>query len=157
MWHLISCPIWCGLSVCVCVCVRACICVFIHIFHWLYTNVHGTCSLLFACECVHVSGAFTYMRVFVCVCFCACVCVFDDDWAICACSTFANAATGAAPAASVLQLLPSHIHCAETRQEAPPSWTGFLLNSPSHCAPVILLDDGIEMIGEENRFDETFN
>lgn len=57
---------------------------------------------------------------------------------------------------------------AEARQEAPPpSWTGFLLQHQTPRRPphptlsprplVILPDDGIEMIVEKNRFDETFN
>lgn len=88
------------------------------------------------------------------VCVCVCLCVF-----MCSVMTEPSVPVVPLPIQRLerLQQPASSSSFTETRQEAPPSWTGFLLHYPSHCAPVILLDDWIEMIGEENRFDETFN
>lgn len=75
MWHLISYPIWCGLTLCVCSFTYFIIWVAVHQCAWcLFLHMRTlTCHLL-----SHL--------LYVCVC----VYVFGVEWAICACSTFAK-------------------------------------------------------------------
>lgn len=95
------------LRVCACVCVRACACVCVHIRRRSFTHLtawmavrcraRNLFSLLFLGARVGVWSSFTWFNSVV-ECARIRVCVFGDDWAICACRTYANTVTGLAPA-----------------------------------------------------------
>lgn len=101
-----------------------------------------------ALVCHLLSAAFT----------CLCCCVLADDRAICARSSFAKQRLERLqqPASSSACRLPGAFSALRTGRKLPVLEQLPALFSPC-WAPLILLDDWIEMTGEENRFDETFN